>query len=221
MENPFKKAVENQEIVNEEMNIEEKNANDNIEDNTTEQQEFDTTEAESNESGNNELQEKYDTLNNQYIRLAADFDNYRKRQEQEKEALLKYGAENTLKKMIEVLDNFDRGIKAIETVEDCQKVKECSKSKKIKVAWKDEISTLFNVSLKIVSKNSVGYASKLFSFFANERINIEKISAKEINDGVECEINVMVAVKSKEELLVIINKLQTIKEVKTVSRNLD
>lgn len=50
----------------------------------------------------NPLQEKYDTLNNQYIRLAADFDNYRKRQEQEKEALLKYGAENTLKKMIEV-----------------------------------------------------------------------------------------------------------------------
>ena len=48
----------------------------------------------------NPLQEKYDTLNNQYIRLAADFDNYRKRQEQEKEALLKYGAENTLKKMI-------------------------------------------------------------------------------------------------------------------------
>ena len=73
----------------------------------------------------NPLQEKYDTLNNQYIRLAADFDNYRKRQEQEKEALLKYGAESTLKKMIEVLDNFERGLKAIETVEDCEKVKEC------------------------------------------------------------------------------------------------
>lgn len=73
----------------------------------------------------NPLQEKYDALNNQYMRLAADFDNYRKRQEQEKEALLKYGAENTLKKMIEVLDNFERGIKAIETVDDCEKVKEC------------------------------------------------------------------------------------------------
>ena len=73
----------------------------------------------------NPLQEKYDALNNQYMRLAADFDNYRKRQEQEKEALLKYGAENTLKKMIEVLDNFERGIKAIETVEDCENVKEC------------------------------------------------------------------------------------------------
>ena len=73
----------------------------------------------------NPLQEKYDKLNNQYIRLAADFDNYRKRHEQEKEALLKYGAENTLKKMIEVLDNFERGLKAIATVEDCETVKEC------------------------------------------------------------------------------------------------
>ena len=72
-----------------------------------------------------QLQAKYDTLNNQYIRLAADFDNFRKRQEQEKEALLKYGAENSLKKLIEVIDNFERGAKAIETVDDCEKVKEC------------------------------------------------------------------------------------------------
>lgn len=71
-----------------------------------------------------ELQEKYDTLNQQYVRLAADFDNYRKRQAQEREDLLKYGAENALKKMIEVLDNFERGKKALAEVQDCEKVKE-------------------------------------------------------------------------------------------------
>lgn len=75
-------------------------------------------------AADNELQEKYDKLNQQYIRLAADFDNYRKRQEQEREALLKYGAENALKKMIEVLDNFERGEKALENVDDCQQVKD-------------------------------------------------------------------------------------------------
>ena len=75
-------------------------------------------------AADNELQEKYDKLNQQYIRLAADFDNYRKRQEQEREALLKYGAENALKKMIEVLDNFERGEKALEKVDDCQQVKD-------------------------------------------------------------------------------------------------
>ncbi len=71
-----------------------------------------------------DLQQKYDTLNQQYLRLAADFDNYRKRQAQERENLLKFGTENALKKMIEVLDNFERGKKALENVDDCAKVKE-------------------------------------------------------------------------------------------------
>lgn len=93
-------------------------------DNVAEQQEetpVEETEQEIQDSG---LQEKYDQLNNQYIRLAADFDNFRKRQAQERENLLKYGAEETLKKLIEVLDNFDRGQKAIEKIEDCQQVKD-------------------------------------------------------------------------------------------------
>jgi molecular chaperone GrpE len=82
----------------------------------------DTEEVKEDESS--DLQKKYDELNSQYVRLAADFDNYRKRQAQERESLLKYGAENTLKKILEVLDNFERGAKANETVEDCEKVKE-------------------------------------------------------------------------------------------------
>lgn len=91
--------------------------------------ESDDTEAvktESNEinSDFDKLKEDYDKLNNQYLRLAADFDNFRKRQEQERENLLKFGLENTMKKMIEVLDNFERGEKALENVEDCQKVKD-------------------------------------------------------------------------------------------------
>lgn len=70
------------------------------------------------------LKADYDKLNQQYVRLAADFDNFRKRQEQERENLIKYGTEAALKKMIEVLDNFERGQKALENVEDCEKVKE-------------------------------------------------------------------------------------------------
>ncbi len=118
MKNPFKGNNEEEKIENtEEIKVDEEKI-------AAENTEIEAEEALQQEEVN-PLQEKYDTLNNQYIRLAADFDNYRKRQEQEKEALLKYGAENTLKKMIEVLDNFERGLKAIETVEDCDKVKEC------------------------------------------------------------------------------------------------
>lgn len=125
MKNPFS-SDKNEEKLKEEVKIdEEKTADENAETENEEKLENSESVEEAKKEEVNPLQEKYDTLNNQYIRLAADFDNYRKRQEQEKEALLKYGAESTLKKMIEVLDNFERGIKAIETVEDCEKVKEC------------------------------------------------------------------------------------------------
>ena len=119
MENPFKKAVENNESSEIIENIEEQ-ITEETEDNKNKEETIDTT-----ESAKNEWQEKYEALNNQYIRLAADFDNFRKRQEAERESLLKYGAETTVKKLIEVIDNFDRGMKAIESVEDCEKVKEC------------------------------------------------------------------------------------------------
>lgn len=106
--NPFK----NEDIIkNEEINSEEKIVDE-------------TSEKEVAEDANNKLQEEYDKLNQQYIRLAADFDNFRKRQEQERENLLKYGTENALKNMLEVLDNFERGQKALENVEDCATVKE-------------------------------------------------------------------------------------------------
>lgn len=80
--------------------------------------------AETVESAENKLQEDFDNLNNQYIRLAADFDNYRKRQAQERECLISYGAQDAMKKLIEVLDNFDRAKQSIDNSEDIQQVKD-------------------------------------------------------------------------------------------------
>lgn len=138
MENPFKKAVENENI--EEIKVEEALLQDVVENSEDELQEVKDEVEEKNE-----WQEKYETLNNQYIRLAADFDNFRKRQEAERESLLKYGAENTVKRLIEVLDNFDRGIKAIETVEDCEKVKEC-----YNLAYKNFNEVLSKIGLEVI-----------------------------------------------------------------------
>lgn len=112
--NPFK----NDDVVKDE----------NIEVNNEVESEAETEDTKDSKDAKNEelakLQEEYDKLNQQYIRLAADFDNYRKRQEQERESLIKYGTESALKKLLEVLDNFERGEKALEGVEDCVKVKE-------------------------------------------------------------------------------------------------
>lgn len=139
MENPFKKAVENNE------EVENKEANTDIENENIENNEVPEEIKEEIVSEKNEWQEKYETLNNQYLRLAADFDNFRKRQEAERESLLKYGAENTVKKLIEVIDNFDRGMKAIETVEDCEKVKEC-----YQLAYKNFNDVLGKIGLEVI-----------------------------------------------------------------------
>ena len=92
-----------------------------------------------------ELKQKLEVLNQQYVRLAADFDNYRKRQAQERESLLKYGNETALKKMIEVLDNFERGQKALEKVEDCQTVKDS-----FNLIHKQVFETLEKLGLEII-----------------------------------------------------------------------
>ncbi len=95
----------------------------NVIDDNNQSEEKAQTEVVSEES-ESELQKKYDDLNQQYVRLAADFDNYRKRQAQERENLLNYGTESALTKLIEVLDNFERANKALENVDDPAKIKE-------------------------------------------------------------------------------------------------
>lgn len=93
-------------------------------DKETQQEQAENIEQETVESAENKLQQDFENLNNQYIRLAADFDNYRKRQEQERSSLIAYGAQDAMKKLIEVLDNFDRAKQAIDNSEDINTVKD-------------------------------------------------------------------------------------------------
>lgn len=100
---------------------------------------------ESIESAENKLQQDFDNLNNQYLRLAADFDNYRKRQAQERESLISYGAQDAMKKLIEVLDNFDRAKQAIENTEDIKQVKES-----FQVLYNQMFDNLSKLGLEII-----------------------------------------------------------------------
>jgi molecular chaperone GrpE len=107
--NPFK---------NEDLVVDDKQEEQTVEEETPEK------DSQNDSKEDNKLQEEYDKLNQQYIRLAADFENYRKRQAQEREALIKYGTENALTNLLDVLDNFDRGEKSLENIDDVEKVKE-------------------------------------------------------------------------------------------------
>ncbi len=61
-----------------------------------------------------ELQEKYDALNDKYMRLYSEFDNYRKRTNKERLELLKSASQEVIIDLLPVLDDFDRAITAID-----------------------------------------------------------------------------------------------------------
>jgi len=59
-----------------------------------------------------ELKLAYDDLNDRYLRLAADFENYRKRMARELENLTRLAVEDLAVELLEVVDNFERAEKA-------------------------------------------------------------------------------------------------------------
>jgi len=60
--------------------------------------------------GTDPLREEVRDLNEKYLRLAADFDNYRKRTERDLDTYIRYAIEKFAVELIEVIDNFDRAI---------------------------------------------------------------------------------------------------------------
>ena len=65
-----------------------------------------------------ELQEKYDNLNNNYLRLHAEFDNFRKRTVKEKADLIKGGGERVLVEILTFADDFERALQSVHSAED-------------------------------------------------------------------------------------------------------
>jgi molecular chaperone GrpE len=59
-----------------------------------------------------ELQREYQDLNDRFLRLAADFENFRKRTARDLEAQVKFALEEFASELLEVIDNFERAEKA-------------------------------------------------------------------------------------------------------------
>ena len=58
-------------------------------------------------------------LNDRLKRQMAEFDNYRKRTDKEKSAMFEMGASDVIKKLLPIVDNFERGFKSV-TEEELQ-----------------------------------------------------------------------------------------------------
>jgi len=114
------------------------NADENANEETVEE-----VKEEQNEPTEQSAEDKLEELNNKYLRLAADFDNFRKRTAQEKQDLLKYGASEVLRKILSVLDTFDRAKDSLKDIDNCQTVKDS-----YELAYKQLTDTLKKVGME-------------------------------------------------------------------------
>jgi molecular chaperone GrpE len=78
----------------------------------------------SEKPGTDKSEEKINELNDKYLRLYSEFDNYRKRTIKERSDLIKTAAEDVFKAILPVIDDFERAIKANENVDDAKAIKE-------------------------------------------------------------------------------------------------
>ena len=132
------------------------------EDEVQEEQETETVEQDECEK----LKAELDDLNNKYLRMAADFDNYRKRQMQERESLLKYGAADTMTKLLAVLDTFERAQESLKDVEDVQSVKEG-----YEVVFKQLMDTLKKAGLETIDALGAEFDPNLHEAIAQTPTN--------------------------------------------------
>lgn len=70
------------------------------------------------------FEEKFNEMNDKYLRLMADFDNFRKRMIREKAELIKSASERVLIDLLPIVDDFERSLKVMETAENVAAVTE-------------------------------------------------------------------------------------------------
>ena len=83
-----------------------------------------TENTETNQSESIDYEAKMAELNDKYLRLYSEFDNYRKRTIKEKSDIIRSAGEDVFKAILPTIDDFERAIKANENVTDIVAIKE-------------------------------------------------------------------------------------------------
>lgn len=118
-----------EEILNHKETAESDNSADSVDtaektDNSADVSEQDNEEEASEATELEKANAKIAELNDKYIRLVAEFDNYRKRVMREKAELIKNGGEKVVTTILPVLDDMERAEQTMDKAEDVNAVKE-------------------------------------------------------------------------------------------------
>lgn len=119
------KKIKTEDLINKEETLNEGNSQvENTDENTSETQELSEENPEESEgdTDENETQESVEEWKDKYIRLYAEFENYKKRTLKEKAELILNGSEKTITAVLPILDDFERAI--ADKTEDAGAIKE-------------------------------------------------------------------------------------------------
>ncbi|WP_280768516.1 nucleotide exchange factor GrpE [Salipaludibacillus daqingensis] len=111
MQNETKRETD-QEVVSEETTEEVEEVEQSADEDVVEAEaEVIEPEDESSSTVQQELEQKLEETTNRMLRLQADYDNFRRRTQQEKESAAKYRSQSLAESLLPALDNFERGMK--------------------------------------------------------------------------------------------------------------
>ena len=88
------------------------------------------------------LSQEVSDLKDKNLRLMAEFDDFRKRSIKERSDLIKFAGEDVLKKILPLIDDFERALQAMETSEDVK-------------ALKDGVDLIYSKFMSFLSENGV------------------------------------------------------------------
>jgi len=148
---------------------------------TSQETEASTSEVNTDNSSETETasthEEQLAAMNDKYLRLYSEFDNYRKRTNKEKLELIATASASVLKDLLSVLDDFDRAIANNATVTDSEAIKEGFNLIHTKLK-----TTLENKGLKAMTAKGEAFDPEIHEAIANIPAPTEEMKGKVIDD---------------------------------------
>lgn len=125
--------------------------------------------AEAVETKEEQLQKALDEKNDQFLRLYAEYDNFRKRSQKEKQDIYSSSRTDVIKDLLPVLDNFDRAANNTDgSYED----------------YKKGIDLIFNQFIEVLTKNGVeSYGERGEAFDPNIHNAVMTVEDEELGEN--------------------------------------
>lgn len=117
-QNPEEEMLKNEEAENQQQEAETQTEETNSAENAGEEKETEISEEEKIAKELEETKQAFEDYKDKYLRLSAEFDNYRKRTMKEKAELIKNGGEKAISAILPILDDLERALQNMQKADD-------------------------------------------------------------------------------------------------------